>query len=260
MMPDETDPPAPAASPAHDDLTAAENSLQGAGLSAAPMRSPFVEGQRWHEYQIGDPIETDTGWCYHAVNVGMLEDVEIRIIPINDQTEMRAQAWRELQSLDMPGLLNGVDAFDEGECRYEISRSRPKMTLQEWASCRQASLDEVHVLIQQISDVLIAMHDRGIVHLNLRPDTIYILSEEAGLHVAVGGLEQATTYNQPGLIPIAVNPFYAPPEAAGLAKHSPGAGLRAWDWWLVGRILQGLVLGRHVLSIVVNRDVTKATP
>jgi len=98
------------------------------------------------------------------------------------------------------------------------------------------------------------------VHLNLRPDTIYILSEEAGLHVAVGGLEQATTYNQPGLIPIAVNPFYAPPEAAGLAKHSPGAGLRAWDWWLVGRILQGLVLGRHVLSIVVNRDVTKATP
>jgi hypothetical protein len=78
--------------------------------------------------------------------------------------------------------------------------------------------------------------------------------------VVVGGMEHVTTYNQPGLIPVPVDPFYAPPEAAGLSKHSPGAGLRAWDWWSLGRVMQEIVLGKHVLSIVVNRDVAQATP
>jgi hypothetical protein len=36
--------------------------------------------------------------------------------------------------------------------------------------------------------------------------------------------------------------------------------LRAWDWWSLGRIIQELVLGRHVLSIVTNREVSNPTP
>ena len=252
-MADENDPPETVALPSQDDPSAS-------GQPSAHFGSPLEVGQRWREYQIGDQIETDTGWCYHAVNVGMLEDVEIRVLPINEHTEMRAQAWRELLSMDMPGLHKGIDALEEGEYRYEVSHPTPKMTLREWASCRQTAIDDVQILMQQISDVLIAVHDRGIVHLNLQPETIFVLSEEAGLHVMVGGLEHAMTYNQAGLIPVAVDPFYAPPEAAGLSKHSPGAGLRAWDWWSLGRIMQGLVLGRHVLSIVVNRDVSRPTP
>ena len=252
-MPDESDPPETAPFSTHDDSSAS-------GQPSSFLRTPLVVGQRWREFQIGDQIESDNGWCYHAVNVGMLEDVEVRIFPANEQAAIRSQAWRELQSLEMPGLHKGIDAFEEGGFRYEISQALPKTTLREWASCRQASLDDVQVLVQQISDVLIAIHDRGMVHLNLRPDTIFILSEEAGLHVMIGGLEHVTTYNQPGLIPVPVDPFFAPPEAAGLAKHSPGAALRAWDWWSLGRIMQGLILGRHVLSLVFNRDVSRPTP
>jgi len=259
-MPDETDPPATTSLPTQDDPMAPENPLQTDGQPSAPFRSPLVVGQRWREYQIGDQIESDAGWCYHAVNVGMLEDVEIRVFHRNEQTEMRMQTWAELRSLDQPGLIKGIDSYEENGYRFEISRPAPHTTLHEWAVCRQASLDEVQVLVQQLSDVLITLHDRGVVHLNLRPDTIFVLSEEGGLHVAIGGLEHATTYNQPGLIPVPVDPYYAPPEAAGLAKHSPGAGLRAWDWWSLGRIAQELVLGKHILSIVTNRDVSRSTP
>ncbi len=251
-MPDELDPPE------KPELSAQDESL-APGQPSSPFRSPLVVGQRWHEYQVGDQIESDAGWCYHAVNIGMLEDVELRVFPINEQSGARAQAWRELQSVDMPGLHKGIEAFEESGFRFEIARALPKTLLREWASCRQASVDDVQLLVQQISDVLIAVHDRGLVHLNLRPETIYILSEEVGLRVMLAGLEHITIYNQAGLIPVPVDPFYAPPEAAGLSKHSPGATLRAWDWWSLGRVIQSLILGRHVLSMVFNRDVTKPT-
>jgi serine/threonine protein kinase len=259
-MSDETDPPVPAALPAQDDPTAPENPPQADGSQSVTFRSPLTPGQRWRDYQIGDKIETDTGWCYRAVNVGMLEDIEIRALPINDQTEMRSQAWAELQSLYQPGLVKVGDAFDADGYRFEISQPPPPTTLREWLPSRQATLDDVQSLVQQISDVLIPLHDRGLVHLNLSPDTIYVLSEGQGLRVVVGGLEHTTIYNQPGLIPVPVDPYYAPPEAAGLSKHSPGAGLRAWDWWSLGRIVQEVILGKHVLSIVLNRDVSTATP
>ena len=252
-MTDETDPPDNAAVPAQDDSSAP-------GRPPAPFGSPLTVGQRWRAFQIGDQIETDTGWCYHAVNVGMLEDFVIRVLPINEQTEMRSQAWAELQSLFMPGLVKVGDAFDADGYRFELSHPPPATTLRGWLAGRPATLDDVQPLIQQISDVLIALHDRGMVHLNLTPETIYVQAESADLRVVVGGLEHITTYNQPGLIPVPVDPFYAPPEAAGLSKHSPGAGLRAWDWWSLGRVIQEIILGKHVLSIVANRDVSLVTP
>ncbi len=251
-MPDEIDPPEPSELSAQDVSSVL-------GEEVVPMRSPLVPGQRWHEYQIGEQIESENGWCYQAVNVGMLEDVELRVFPQNDQTGLRAQTWRELQSLEMPGLQKGIDAFEEGGFCFEVSRALPKLILREWASIRKVSLEDVQELVQQISDVLIAVHDRGLVHLNLRPETIHVKSED-GLGVVIGGLGEVTTYNQAGLIPVPVDPFYAPPEAAGLSKHSPGAVLRAWDWWSVGRILQEVVLGRHILSMVFNRDVSRPTP
>jgi hypothetical protein len=258
-MSDETDPPESAALPAQDDLSAPADPARAEGEASA-FSAPFVPGQRWRNYQIGDRIETTAGWSYDAVDINLLENIVVHVTSINEQTEMRAQAWRELKSLNMPGLLAGDETFDEGEYRYEISHQSPKATLREWAAARKASLDDVQSLVQQLSDVIIAMHDRGVVHLNLQPDTIFILSENEGLKVGIGGVEHATVYNQPGLIPVPVDPMYAPPEAAGLAKHSPGAALRAWDWWSLGRIIQELVLGRHVLSIVTNRDVSKPTP
>ena len=259
-MPDEPDPPETAALPAQAGMSATQKPPAANEASSVSIGGRLEPGQRWHEYQIGDPIQTEVGRCYHAINVGQLENVIIRVRPCDEHTEMRSQAWAELTSLDQPALVKGIDAIEEGGYRFEISYPPPQTTLHEWAACRQASLDDVQLLVQQISDVIITLHDRGVVHLNLRPDTIYILSEDGGLHVTVGGLEQATTYNQPELIPAPVDPLYAPPEAAGLSKHTPGAGLRAWDWWTLGRIMQELVLGRHILSIVANRDVSRATP
>ncbi len=233
------------------------------GLSPAasgPLRSPLISGQRWRNYQVGDPFETDTGWCYHAVNVGMLEDVHIRVLPYNGPGDVRAQAWQALHELGRPGILRSMEVVEEEGFRFEITPPPPPTTLRDWAACRKATIEDIEHVVRQVGDALAAMHDCGLVHLNLRPDTIFLPSEGSVQQVLLGGLEHLTVYNQPGLIPVPVDPLYAPPEAAGLSKHSPGAGLRAWDWWSLGRILQELTLGRHVLGIVMNRDITSSSP
>lgn len=228
--------------------------------SAEPLRSPLIPGQRWHNYQVGDQIETELGWRYHGVNVGMLEDVVIHVFPSSGPGDPRAQAWQELASMNRAGVVRGIEAVEEGGFRFEITTPPPAATLREWAACRKATIEDIESIVRQVGDVLAALHDRGLVHLNLRTSTIHLLNEGSVQKLVVGGLEFVTVYNQPSLVPIPVNPLYAPPEAAGLSKHAAGAGLRAWDWWTLGRILQELTLGRHVLGLVLNRDISPASP
>lgn len=260
-MPDASESPETAALPSQEPLAEQEASLRAEpSAGAGPLHSPLIVGQRWHDYQIGDKIETDVGWLYHAVNVGQLEDVLIRVLPCGEHSDVRAQAWEELESMNRPGLLRGIESTEEGGFRFEVTDPPPATNLHEWAACRKATIEDIENIVRQVGEVVAALHDRGLVHLNLRPETIHLPDEGNLQKIVLGGLEQVTVYNQPGLIPAPVDPLYAPPETAGLSKHSPGAGLRAWDWWTLGRILQELTLGRHVLGLLMNRDITLASP
>ncbi|ATC65294.1 hypothetical protein CMV30_15805 [Nibricoccus aquaticus] len=221
--------------------------------------SPIASGQRWHAYQIGDAIHCDAGWAFHAVNVGALEDVCIFVRPIDEGRAARAEAWSKLQNGKYPGLIEVFDAVEENGFRFETTQVPPATTMREWANTHQASLDDVEALVKQLAAAVQAMHLVGVVHCNLNLDTIHLVAADAGLKVLIGGLDTATLYDQSGLIPLPVNPLYAPPEAAGLTKHRAGAGLRAWDWWSLGRIMQELVIGQPVLGLVLDRDVSKMT-
>jgi len=222
--------------------------------------APLVPGQRWHVYQIGDEIPYADGWAYHAVNVGMLEDVRLQVRPIELAGPTRAETWKRLQNGKYPGLIQIFDAIEENGLRYEVTQVPPPATLREWANTHKASLDDVESLVRQLAATIQALHLVGIVHCNINLDTIHLVAADAGLKVVIGGLERATLYDQAELIELPVNPLYAPPEAAGLTHHRGGPGLRAWDWWSLGRVMQELVLGRPVLGLVLGRDVSRMTP
>ena len=230
------------------------------GSAALPTRVPVVPGQRWHAYQIGDSIPCDDGWKFPSVNVGELEDVLIHLRPIAENPAPRSEAWEKLQKGKHPGLLRVIEAIEEENWRFEIHQAPPALTLREWGATHQAGIEDVETLVRQLGATIHALHADGLVHGNLNLDTIYLPSVETGLRVFIGGLDHATLYAQPGLVPLPVDPFFAPPEAAGLSKHNPGLELRAWDWWSLGRILQELVLGKPVLSLVLDRDISRMTP
>jgi len=234
--------------------------VPAAGSAALPTRVPVVSGHRWHAYQIGDSIPCEDGWKFPSVNVGELEDVLIHLRPIAENRGPRAEAWEKLQKGKHPGILRVIEAIEEENWRFEVHQAPPPLTLREWGATHQAGIEDVETLVRQLGTTIHALHGDGLVHGNLNLDTIYLPSVETGLRVFIGGLDYATLYTQPGLIPLPVNPFFSPPEAAGLSKHSPGLQLRAWDWWSLGRIVQELVLGKPVLGLVLERDISRMTP
>jgi hypothetical protein len=242
----------PAVAPtAETDATAPSPRLSGA---------PLHTGQRWHAYQIEDAIACDEGWAFRAVNVGALEDVHIHVRPLDERRSARREAWKKLQEGKYPGLIPVAEALEEDGFRFETTAVPPPTLLREWALTHRPSLDDVETLLRQLAAAMQAIHSCGIVHGNLSLDTVHLVPGESSLKVLIGGFGQATLFEQTELIPLPVNPLYAPPEAAGLTKHTPGPGLRAWDWWSLGRIIQELVLGQPVLGLLLDRDVARLTP
>ncbi|MBI2516700.1 MAG: serine/threonine protein kinase [Opitutae bacterium] len=223
---------------------------------------PLAAGLRWRSYQIEGPLEPGPANAFTAMNVGLMERVLIRAVPVTDATEWRRGAWERLAH-QLPAdarVLPCLEAFEEDGWRYEVSQVPPTATLREWFACHKADYNAVKSLLSLIAKTLGALHAQGVVHLNLRTDTIHI--DDSGDHVQLvfGGLEAATLYTQSDLGVLQPDFFYAPPEAAEKSLLRPGTALCAWDWWSVGRILQEFVLGRHVMSVLFGADITQPTP
>jgi hypothetical protein len=231
--------------------TDAPNKNAGAGL---------VAGQRWHDFLIEEPFSAGGPGAFLAEHCSEMKKVVVRAFPINAATEWRRGAWERLCALTNLKTIPCLSAEEELGWRYEVSAVPPPMTLREWLACHRPVFKEIESLMRQFAATLGALHAQGVVHLNLRPDSIYI--DDAGPEPVylLGGFHEATLYTQPDLMPSDVDPFYAPPEAAGkTARLLPGTRLCAWDWWSAGRVVQEFVIGRHVLALVLNRDVSTVT-
>ena len=186
-------------------------------------------------------------------------DEPVTILARHCTDPVRDRVWTMLHSLQLPTLQHTHEAHQTGSLRVEVYAAAPTLSLRDWRRT-QPTLDPamVQTLVPALAEAIHALHQHGIVHLNIRPDTIFLVGPPGSLHPVLAGLDRATLVAQPGLIPIEVDPFYAPPEAAGLSRHAPGETLNAWDWWSLGRVLQELILGQHVLGLLLDRDVATA--
>lgn len=241
-------PPADASSPG-------DSVLREAGSGSA-----LVTGKRWRNYQIGAPDPTHGPGAFRATDAGLMEEVTVAGMPLDAAAEARRQTWELLQSLPAGNLVPLRSAVEEDGWRYEIVSAPPGASLRDWIACHQVGLTEIETIVRQLTLLLEAMHAAGVVHLRLRPDTIFVHEAEKNLEVMLGGIGLATLHRQPELIPVEVDPYYAPPEAAGLFRHKPGPELCAWDWWSLGRVVQELVHGRHVYGLLFERDVSGNPP
>lgn len=227
-------------------------------LLSASGPGNVVVGQCWHDFLIESVLPGSGDRAFVADHAG--RKVILRTFPVLEATEWRRGAWERLCALPNVQLVRGISAEEEGGWRYEVSAFPPSTTLQEWMACHRPGFSEIESLVRQLAAILGALHAQGVVHLNIRPDTIYV--DESGPEpvYSLGGLHQATLYTQPELMPTDVDPFYAPPESAGVVRHPPGTRLCAWDWWSTGRVIQEFLIGRHVLGVVLDRDVSRVTP
>jgi hypothetical protein len=234
--------------------------LEAAATAPAPgAPGVFSLGEHWRGYEIGERLPT-ADERYLAMQLASMERVIVRVLPIGEQTELRRQAWATLVDFPADHVVARVASHEENGKRYEILAEPAGAPFREWIVTHQAGLEVVEALVEQLGPIIKDLHRQGIALLNLRAEHLHLTPTEVGFTVVLSGLEDAVPVHQTGLIAAEVDPLYAPPEAVGLFAHTPGAGLFAWDWWSLGRILQEATLGKPVLGHLLRRDVSRMTP
>lgn len=243
----------------------------GDAVSAAPNDSACsssddqllpVVGATWHDkYQILEQVgaaDDNRVWRGRCTEGG--QAVVLRAFrPAEPQ--VRHHVWSKLGGIDSPHLQHPRDALRAGEWRVEIANAPTGVPLPEWRAAQPApDAQVVKAIVGQLADALAALHAFEIVHLGLRPDAIFIEGSGVDVQCVIAGLDTLTSFDRAEPLPMAVDPFYAPPESLGFNVHPPGPGLCAWDWWSLGRIVQELILGRHIVRHMANAAADAMTP
>ncbi|MEO6996376.1 MAG: serine/threonine-protein kinase [Lacunisphaera sp.] len=255
-MVDPTTPRTEAAEVLHSPTGTTSPAVSVRPFPATPCK--LVAGERWHGYQIDGPSATEEN-VFEATHIGRMERVQIAASLLNKFTASRRGVWEQL-SKQLPAeakILACLEAEEEEGWRYEVVSQPPATTLRDWMTCHQADGSMQRQLLEQLVVTLSALHSLGIVHLNIRPELIYFDEESDKPEFVLGGLNNALVYKQARIPSATVDPFYAPPEAVDADGRQPGFGLCAWDWWSVGRVIQEITLGRHVMSMLFGSDVVK---
>lgn len=226
----------------------------------APLTLPEV-GKVWlGRYDVqtteGDVVVSRT---WRAVRIDTMEPVFLRAVTMGADRQ-RDETWQLLTTVDHPNLLRGLDCHQVGSVRIEVQQVPTGEPLDTWYAQQKMEVPLIERLVRAIAGALGALHERGIVHFGVRPRNIFVRDENGAWDFVLGGLETAAASTGSSLVPVVVDPMNAPPEAAGLFKHSPGPTLQAWDWWSLGRVVQEVVMGGHVLGHLLQRDVRVPSP
>jgi hypothetical protein len=246
----DSSPIVPASEPA---VVHAESPTDGRGVA-------LVVGRRWHSFAVKAELPGPPSGCFEATDVSVMQDVVIRVRPVVGEGDT-PRVWQVLQELPEQTFARPSEAREEAGCRYEIFPPPPEQSLREWLGAHRSNAAMIETVVQQLAQGIETLHEAGLVHLNLRPETVFIGEEvDHQLKIMIGGLHKAQSMEDTGLVPIETTPYYAPPEAGGLSQHEAGDTLRSWDWWALGRIVQEMVHGRHVYGLIMERDVRANPP
>lgn len=222
----------------------------GAGAVVVPARAEALPsaGERWlgvFEIEaVTNSGPSEQAWRARRSDTGA--SVELRWAEAGDP--LREEAWTRLRGIELPQLSRVGERVAVGAGFVEVNETRGE-TLRAWRARRpKVDLALLEKFVAQMAEAIGALHAHGLVHLGLRPEAVTVEEDAGEVCFVVGGLGRVAVSDRKERLALEVDPFYAPPEAAGLVEHPPGATLCAWDWWTLGRLAQEMWLGRHVFE------------
>ncbi|MBI2516698.1 MAG: hypothetical protein HYV95_07250 [Opitutae bacterium] len=236
------------------DVTAAEASTRAPTLPPRAKPARVTAGEVWRgDYEVVTPFGAPAGRWFRAVRLRDSREVWLRVSSAATAAE-RDRVWQKLVQLKSPRLQRPLEAHDGIE-RVEVWEAPDGIPLRAARQSRGApGRGEITALVRQLVPALEALHVAGLGHFGLNLENLFVRDGDSGVEFILGGFDSTELLEQEGLVPITVDPFFAPPEAAGLFKHTPGAALASWDWWSLGRILQEYFLGFHVIALLSAAD------
>jgi hypothetical protein len=166
--------------------------------------------------------------------------------------------WDRLCSMASPFLQRPVAAFLVKAKRWELFECPQGASLaSEIPNIGRAVPALIIAVLEKLAKAVDCLHKAGLVHCHLNPQNVFVLRQGEGWSLVITGLDGVIALGHGEPVQLPVDPFYSPPEAANAAKQPPEAPLKAWDWWCVGRIVQELVLGRHVLEYLLDHTLSR---
>lgn len=217
-----------------------------------PIPTP---GYLWRgQYVVNEPYEENSGTSrWHARRTS--DGVELCLSAARTVGPARQQGMAKLRAFQNPVVLKQYETVDTQTATIEISEAPGLPSLRAWRVQREkVTAGFIQRFLETMIPLLSALHEQGVGHFNLRPEAIYVAGTEDAPSFRLGAWDCCVAFGQKDLITIPVDPYYAPPECAGLHRHPPTPEIVYWDWWSLGRVLQELILGQHVLATVMGRS------
>jgi serine/threonine protein kinase len=197
-------------------------------ISAASAAGIFAEGSRFGTYVIGACIgHGGMARIYRAEHEGLRRQVALKVLTegVDRGTEGRARFMREARiaaAIKHPNVVNIFDIGVENQIPYLVMELLVGQDL-ETLLASHGALSE-HTILDIIIPVvagLVAVHDAGVVHRDLKPGNIFLSrgpNEEVepklldfGISKATGGGEKLRLTSARGLL--MGTPLYMSPEA-----------------------------------------------
>ncbi len=190
-----------------------------------------IFGSRWRvtEFLSGGGF----GWVFKGEGVGLGQPVAIKLLKIDLEG---APSYRQLfhteatilSSLDYPRIVRIIDYGEEGDVPYLVMQYLSAIPLSRFILQGQLLLDEKVEIMRQVALALAEAHredpkagKRRVVHLDLKPEHVFIGRQQGELHVTVidfgvaeiiSGAEHASTQCRPL---VGTLPYMAPERFDG---------------------------------------------
>lgn len=220
---------------------------------SAPSQTDAVYGKWLQGAKIPGTLFGTTWECTH---VGTGESALLVTGLGVDPTDM--EAWERLAEEKSELIQKPLDIFVINGRRFEVYAKPEWPPLEEerknWGPVSPALISS---LVKDLVEAIDLLHQKNLVHAHLAPDCIYVSRSGDKVRAKLGRLQGNICCDHTDPIAIQLNAFYAPPEAAGVVKHELGDTIKSWDWWSLGRIIQELAIGRHVVEHMLDHQLDK---
>lgn len=239
-------------------MSSADPSAPAAASAVIPSASDRLEvGACWQgRYRIEREQRGGDVVTYFARRASDESPAILRKVTPSTETPARREAARRLGEVRSPEVLELIETVAQPDGRVEAWRGPSGPSVQEWLSQRDLPPEHVLPLAQAAARALLALHERGLVLLQLSSATVFFEGDRIDA-VRVGALEQSVPLGGEGVVSVPVDPLLVPPEGLNVTHLPPNDDLKAWDWWTLGRFVQELVLGKPIAVHLLDRELPR---
>jgi serine/threonine protein kinase len=147
-------------------------------------RMPFSPGTKVGRYEIRSKIgEGGMGEVYRARDEKLNRDVAIKVLPVSfadnhDRLQRFEQEAQAAGTLSHPNILAIFDLGMHEGAPYVVSELLEGESFRDLLSHRRPSTRKAIDYATQIAHGLAAAHEKGIVHRDIKPDNLFLTSDE----------------------------------------------------------------------------------